>query len=296
MHILVTGATGMIGKALVQAGLFAGHTFTLWVRNPAKARRMFGNTAAIIHSPKELDSLAQVDWVFNLAGLPIADKRWSAKRKAELLASRLEITGQLANWINRQPNANITLLSGSAVGVYGNTRESVITEQSPLPDAPDFAASLCQQWEASARQAHKARTIILRTGLVLGPGGLLKKLRPVFTACLGGNIGCGEQFMPWIHIEDQVRAMLHLAGLPEAEGAYNLCAPHPVTNAEFTRELANALRRPAVAHLPTPLVKWVFGELSALLLGGQNTRPARLQASGFRFAHPDLHQALPMVL
>ncbi len=296
MQILVTGGTGLIGYALVNAGLWAGHDITLWARDKAKARKLFGNSVGVITEASQLYELPSIDWVVNLAGEPVATQRWSARRKRQLLASRLRITRSLAAWIETQDNAELVFLSGSALGIYGDQGANTIDEQTPLPAAPDFAANLCMQWEKTALGAHNCRTLLLRTGLVLGNGGLLSQLRPAFRLGLGGRLGGGTQYMPWIHIDDYVRALLHLAEFPAAIGAYNLCAPNPVTNAEFTRSLAQHLRRPAFMHLPAPLVKLLFGELSTLLLGGQNARPTRLLASGFGFRYPHLQDALPVLI
>lgn len=297
MHILMTGGTGLIGQAIIKAGLLAGHHFTLWVRNYAKASRLFGQKVAYIDSALQLLHLDTVDWVINLAGEPIADQRWRTHRKHQLLASRLQITRALASWINQQTNRELVFLSGSATGIYGDTGTALVDENTPLEGANDFASNLCQQWEAEANSATRCRKIVLRTGLVLSAqGGLLQRLKPVFTWGLGGKLGAGRQYMPWIHIDDYVAALFYLGQQPGATGSFNLCAPNPVSNEEFTRTLAALLHRPAWLHLPSPVLKVLLGELSQLLLTGQRARPARLLDAGFAFGYPQLSDALAMLL
>lgn len=297
MHILITGGTGLIGQAVIRAGLLAGHRFTLWVRNRTKADLLFGSQVALIDSALQLLHLDTVDWVINLAGEPIADQRWSPHRKGQLLASRLQITRALVGWINQQPNRNLVFLTGSATGIYGDTGAAAVDEQTPPAGREDFASSLCYQWEAEASGATGGRKILLRTGLVLSnKGGLLARVRPVFAWGMGGRLGSGQQFMPWIHIDDYVAALFYLGHQPEASGSYNLTAPNPVSNAEFTRTLAAILRRPAWLNLPSPVLKALLGELSQLLLTGQRALPTRLLNAGFTFRYPRLPEALAMLL
>jgi uncharacterized protein (TIGR01777 family) len=189
------------------------------------------------------------------------------------------------------------LLSGSAVGWYGDSGEREINEQS-LPVNQDFASQLCGAWEETAQRAEALgiRVVCLRTGLVLSSrGGFLHRLLLPFKLGLGGPIGNGRQWMPWIHIVDQIAAIDFLLNRTDARGPYNLCAPSPARNQVFSKTLAAVLHRPAFMPMPSAILKVLLGELSVLLLGGQRARPAQLQASGFTFRYPDLHTALSEV-
>lgn len=190
------------------------------------------------------------------------------------------------------------MISGSAVGWYGDGGERLLREEDP-PTSSDFASQLCIAWEESAQRAQELgiRVILIRTGLVLaGDGGFLARLLPPFRLGLGGRIGSGRQWMPWIHLQDQVALVDFLLHHPAASGPYNACAPQAVRNAEFTRDLAKVLRRPALLPLPAPVLRVGFGELSGLLLGGQHVLPERLQVEGFRFRFPELQAALSDLL
>ena len=258
---------------------------------------MCGQAVRAVATLHELGDI-QLDAVVNLAGAPIADKPWTKARRQLLRQSRIALTDELVGWLASLSQPPALLISGSAVGWYGDTGEQLITEDS-APAKPDFASQLCADWEQAACKAeqHGIRVVRIRTGLVLSSkGGFLGRLRPVFRMGMGGRMGNGNQWMPWIHLNDQVALINYLLCLPDAQGAYNACAPNPVDNREFTRQLASQLKRPAFMHAPAFVLRLLLGEMAGLLLGGQRIRPARLEQAGFEFQYPTLDGALTDVL
>ena len=293
MRILMTGGTGFIGRALVARLLQRGNQLTVLSRNPSKAVALLGDRVRIWESLGQWQADTAFDAVINLAGEPIIDKAWTAERKQVLLASRVGITGQLIAAMTRSVHKPAILLSGSAIGIYGDAGQTHCTETSALAD--DFAASLCRSWEraAAGAEALAVRTVFLRTGLVLHEdGGMLKKMRLPFKLGLGSRLGDGRQIMSWIHRQDYLDAVLFLLDNVSCRGAFNLTAPHPVCNAEFTRILAESLGRKAVLVTPEFALKPVLGARSILLFGGQHVKPAKLLAAGFVFRYPHLTDAL----
>lgn len=294
MHILLTGGTGLIGQHLCQLWRGQGHRLTVWSRTPEQVPKHCGTG---VRGVARLDDIAQddpVDAVINLAGAPIADRPWTAARRNLLWASRVTLTEQLLAWLESREQRPGVLISGSAVGWYGDGGERELTEASP-PVKEDFASQLCIAWEETAcrAQALGLRVVLVRTGLVLASdGGFLSRLRLPFKLGLGGPLGDGRQWMPWVHIEDQIALIDFLLRHNEASGPYNACAPEPVRNREFARRLGRALHRPAFMPMPALLLKAGLGELSTLLLGGQRARPVRLLAAGFTFRFNDLQSAL----
>lgn len=294
MHILLTGGTGLIGQHLCQHWLALGHRLTVWSRRPEQVGRLCGAGVRGIARLDELDDDDSVDALINLAGAPIADRPWSSSRRALLWASRITLTEQLLAWLERRQQRPEVLISGSAVGWYGDGGERELTEASQ-PVKEDFASQLCIAWEETAMAAQPLgiRVVLVRTGLVLSSeGGFLSRLRLPFKLGLGGPIGEGRQWMPWIHIHDQIALIDFLLQHKDASGPYNACAPEPVRNREFARRLGRAMHRPAFMPLPALVLKAGLGELSTLLLGGQRARPVRLLAAGFTFRFNDLQSAL----
>lgn len=293
MDILLTGGTGLIGRALCRALQAEGHRLTVLSRRPETVAQKCGPEVQAIGGLNEWTPDRHFDAVINLAGEPIADRAWSAARKQALRDSRIALTQQLVARIAAAEHKPGVLLSGSAIGYYGNGGERVLTEQAPCGE--DFAARLCFDWEAAARQAegHGVRVCLLRTGLVLSrEGGLLGKLKLPFSLGLGARLGDGCQYMSWVHIEDYVTMILRLLHDASLSGPFNLTAPEPVTNGEFTRELGRALQRPALFVTPGFLLKLALGERASLLLEGQRVIPQALQACGASFAFPSLIVAL----
>jgi uncharacterized protein len=293
MRILITGGTGFIGRALVKRLLQRGDALTVLSRNPRKAAALLGDRVRIWASLASWQADTVFDAVINLAGEPIIDKAWTEKRKQALLASRVGITEQLLEGIGRCPQKPTVLLSGSAIGIYGDAGTAICTESSPPAD--DFAASLCRQWERAAEPAEQlgVRTVLVRTGLVFHEdGGMLKKLLLPFKLGFGSRLGDGRQMMSWIHRHDYLNAILFLLDNPQCRGAFNLTAPNPVSNAGFTETLAESLGRKALLVTPAFLLKPMLGERAILLFGGQQVIPEKLSRAGFAFRYPDLADAL----
>ncbi|MBS7661892.1 TIGR01777 family protein [Pseudomonas lalucatii] len=297
MHILLTGGTGLIGRGLCRHWLSQGHSLTVWSRSPQRVARLCGAGVRGIGHLEELGE-EPLDALVNLAGAPIADRPWTRKRKTLLWASRIGLTEQLLAWLGRREQRPEVLLSGSAVGWYGDGGERELHEDMPQV-TDDFAAQLCGAWEETAQRAEALgiRVVLLRTGLVLArDGGMLKRLMPPFKLGLGGPLGDGRQWMPWVHLADQIALIDFLMHQQQATGPYNACAPQPVRNADFARALGRALHRPAILPAPAFVLRVVLGELSGLLLGGQRALPVRLEEAGFAFRFTDLDAALEDIL
>lgn len=297
MHILLTGGTGLIGRRLCRQWSAAGHRLTVLSRQPQRVAALCGEQVRGI-ADFEAYGDEPLDAVINLAGEPIADKPWSAKRKALLWDSRVRLTERLVAWLESRAQRPAVLINGSAVGWYGDAGERPLEENSAAA-GEDFASELCLAWEQIAREAEALgiRVVLVRTGLVLAPeGGFLKRMLPPFRMGLGGQLGGGRQWMSWIHIEDQIALIDFLLQRADAEGPYNACAPQPARNCDFTRELGKALHRPTVLGVPGFALRLMLGELSVLLLGGQRVVPRRLLDAGFSFRFPELPAALADVL
>lgn len=293
MHILLTGGTGLIGRQLCRHWLAQGHRLSVWSRSPERVADVCGVGVRGIGT---LEALGEepVDAVINLAGAPIADRPWTRKRKLLLWGSRITLTETLVAWLESREQKPSVLISGSAVGWYGDGGERELTEDSP-PVNDDFASHLCIAWEESAQRAQGVgiRVVLIRTGLVLASeGGFLSRLLLPFKLALGGPIGNGRQWMPWIHIHDHIALIDFLMHENAATGPYNACAPQPVRNAEFAKTLGRVLHRPAFMPLPAFALRAGLGEMSQLLLGGQRAMPVRLLAAGFTFQFTDLRAAL----
>jgi uncharacterized protein (TIGR01777 family) len=295
MKIVISGASGLIGKSLVSQLQQHGHDVVRLVRRAA-------NTGEIMWDPKAgvLDSsaLEGTDAVIHLSGAGIGDKRWTSSYKREILESRTITTSLIANTIAKMNRKPSVFLSGSAIGIYGPRGDEQLNEVST--DGTSFLADVCKQWEDAVKPASDAgiRTVLLRTGIVLTPkGGALKKQLPLFQLGLGGKFGNGKQWQSWISIDDEVGAIEHLL-TANVSGAVNLTAPNPVTNAEFTSTLARVVKRPAFLPIPPFAPKAILGgELAdALLFTGQRVIPAALNASGYQFVHPTLEVALRALL
>lgn len=297
MHILLTGGTGLIGRQLCRVLLALGHELTVLSRKPETVAAKCGTEVHAWNSLAEWKPEISFDAVINLAGAPIADKRWTPARKQALRDSRVALTEELVSRIAAARQKPKTLLSGSAVGYYGDRGDAVLSEsESP---GHDFSAQLCQAWEAAAArvEAMGVRVCILRTGLVLSnQGGLLGQFLPPFRMGFGFRVGNGRQWMSWIHIDDYVAAVENMLDDDRFGGPYNMTAPNPVRNAEFSGTLARALHRPAWLAMPPALLKLGLGERASLLLGGQRVLPARLQDAGLQFRYALLEDALRQLL
>jgi hypothetical protein len=297
MNYLLTGGTGLIGAAICQKLQAAGHTVIVLSRQRDKVHRRCGLSAIAITNLTEIGSHERVDVVINLAGAPIANARWSARRKRILEQSRIDLTEQLVQWLSQRQKKPVALISGSAVGWYGDQGDTLLSETSGFHD--EYAHQLCERWEHAALKAREvgARVCIVRTGLVLAAdGGLLPRLLLPFRLGLGGPMGDGTQYMPWIHIDDIANLFIFLSKQTTLEGVFNGTAPGPVTNTEFTRTLAHQLHRPALLRVPACVLKAGLGELSELLLGGQRVLPENARAAGFQFHYTELKVALNDIL
>jgi uncharacterized protein (TIGR01777 family) len=247
----------------------------------------------------QLDTLDAGDFgaVINLAGAPIGDARWTESRKRLLLESRVGTTARVVEWMRRAARPPGILVSGSAVGYYGDQGDKPVTEDTP--PTPGFTHDLCAAWEREADKAAEfgVRVCRMRIGVVLDRGGgALAKMLPAFRLGAGGRLGSGAHYFPWIHREDIAAICQWLVERPEASGAYNAGSPNPVTNAEFTRVLGRTLGRPTVFPMPQPALKLLFGEMSELLLVSDRMLPKRLLQDGFVFRYPDLADALTTIL
>ena len=296
MKLVITGATGLIGSALVDRLWNQFHSLVLLSRRPpteigvAKKEWFAWTPGASGEWEKTIDG---ADGVINLAGEPIAGKRWSAAQKQKLRLSRIGSTGSLVSAIAKAQNKPKFLLNASAVGYYGPHGDETITESTP--PGSDFLARLCADWEAEAKkaEAHGIRVAIVRTGIVLARGqGALKKMVPPFKMYLGGPLGSGNQWMPWIHIEDEIGLLLFLMENENARGAFNATAPNPVTMEEFARALGQALNRPSWVSVPPSVLALMVGEMADVLLAGQRAVPEAALKLGYVFKNPTIVGAL----
>lgn len=296
MKLIISGATGFVGSALVQQLWKDFHSLVLLSRKPV-AQESSDKKHWLVWQPGQSgeweQSIDGADGVINLAGEPIAAKRWTAAQKQKLRSSRIETTQALIAAIAKAKVKPKFLLSASAVGYYGNRGDELLTEEAPPND--DFLGRLCVDWEAEARRAEAfgVRVVLLRTGIVLGKGnGALLKMIPPFKMFVGGPLGSGQQWMPWIHIDDEIGLIKFLMEAASAQGAFNLTAPNPVTMNEFSLALGKALNRPAWASVPSWVLALMLGEMADMLLGGQRAVPKAALALGYRFKYPRIADAL----
>lgn len=302
MRLLLLGCSGFVGRELVPFLLELGHALTLVSRQGRPFPQLEGDRLQCLQldpadpaswaSPDLLGALAAAEGVVNLAGEPIAERRWSEAQRQRLRDSRLLTTSSLVEAMKQLASPPGVLVSASAVGVYGSSEESSFVESSP--PATDFLGQLCQDWEAAALAAPEpCRIVVLRLGIVLGPdGGALGKMLPVFRAGLGGPVGSGKQWMSWIHRHDLCRLIAAALEDPSYRGIYNAVAPEPVRMADFAHCLGEVLGRPSLLPVPAPVLKVVLGDGAAVVLEGQQVRPQRLLEKGFQFDTPELSAAL----
>jgi uncharacterized protein len=296
-HLLVTGATGFIGRRLVEALTAAGHHVTVLTRDSRKTE-ILRPPFRVITSLDQIASSELVNGIVNLAGEPIADGLWTRGRRRRILRSRVRITRDVVRLIARLDKRPEVLISGSAIGWYGLWQDEALTEFDGGKAC--FTHRVCEAWERAALRARSfgVRVALLRIGLVLGTeGGLLNRLLTPFEYGLGGPIGRGTQWMSWIERDDLVRLIAHILATPGLRGPINATAPEPVRNIAFARELGHALRRPAWLRAPAALLHRLAGAFAdELLLGGQKVLPAKAQDSGFQFRHATLASALATML
>ena len=295
MNILITGGTGFIGSALCDHLLAKQHTVTVVSRKTVHKRTDIG----FVQQIKDLDTESSFDVVINLAGEPIADKRWSVKQKQTILSSRLDTTKAIIAYLQTAKTQPKLLISASAIGFYGiEPSSAAVTDPIDETGSSDesFASQVCREWEETALQAEELgiRTCLLRIGIVLGPkGGALKKMLPPFKLGLGGKIGDGSQWMPWIHRDDLISIMDFCIQEETLSGPINCTAPNPVTNLEFSKALGKALNRPTVIPMPAVVIKTLMGQMGEeLLLSGKKVVPQKLADAGFQFEYEQVLRAL----
>lgn len=294
MQVAIAGSSGLIGTALVASLRADAHDVIRLVRRESAAadeRQWNPNRGRI-----DAEALRGTDAVVNLCGVNLSDKRWSGAFKQEIRDSRITATDVLANAVAAAGMQ--TLVNASAVGFYGDTGDRVVDEQGPVGEG--FLASLCRDWEAATVPAQQSgvRTVLLRTGLVLSPhGGLLGRLKPLYSLGLGGRLGNGRQYLPWISLEDEVEAIKFVIVNDSVHGPANLTGPAPVTNAQFNSAMSRAVHRPAPWIIPGFALTAVFGEFAEeAVLVGQRAIPAVLENAGFGFRHNTIGEALDAAL
>jgi len=301
MDIVVLGGTGFIGTQLVQRLALADHHITVLSRGPTSAK----NPRIPSVEAKQWDpagNLSQflegTDAVINLAGESIGSNRWSKPQKERILSSRVSATQAIVRAIGHTRRKPTVLLNASGVGYYGHVASGDVTEDSPRGN--DFLSGVCARWEEEARRAEQfgVRVVLLRSGLVLAKnGGSLPRLMLPFRLFAGGPLGTGQQWFPWIHLEDEVGAIVFCLEHSEVRGPANLVAPHSVTMSQFCTSLGKAMRRPSWLRVPSVVLKAVIGEMAeGLVLGGQKAIPKKLAANGFDFKYQDVDTALGAIL
>jgi len=297
MKILITGGTGFIGSALTRSLIEQGYEVSVLSRNPDSVAKHCGPGVKALSNLQQIKVDDFYDIVINLAGAPIFGARWTEARKKVIRDSRIGLTEELVACVARMTVKPKLLISGSAIGYYGDQGDTVLTEKSATVN--DFSQNLCAYWEAAAKKAEQfgVRVCLIRTGLVIGHGGgLLQRMLLPFRLGLGGRLGNGKQWMSWIHRLDWIRIAHTMITDSSMQGAYNATAPNPVTNSEFTHTLAHSLNRPGSLPVPDWLLKILLGEMSQLILGSQRVIPERLLAQGFTFQYNDLENALDQAL
>ncbi|MFD9410973.1 TIGR01777 family oxidoreductase [Streptomyces sp. NPDC059989] len=291
MRIAITGSTGLIGSALVRSLRADGHEAVRFVRRePAAGDEARWDPARGYVDP---EALAGCAGVVHLAGAGVGDHRWTAAYKKEIRDSRVLGTAAMARALAALEQPPRVFVVGSAVGYYGDAGDRVLDEDSPA--GRGFLAGVCVEWEAAAAPAQEAgiRTAFARTGLVVAPeGGAWGRMFPLFRAGLGGRLGSGRQYWPYISLRDEIAALRHIIDTPSLSGPVNLTAPEPLTNRRITEVMARVLHRPAVLPVPAVALRIVLGEFASDVLGSQRARPTRLLESGFVFHDPGIEQAI----
>lgn len=294
MNILITGGTGYIGGHLVPMLLEKGHQVSVLTRSSKKSKTH--GLAYLQWDGKQMPvGVGIYDAIINLAGANIGQLSWTEENKKLFRSSRIDVTRACANYINRSPKPPSVFISGSAVGYYGIDREEIVDEASEPKD--DFLGILSQDWEHEAQTA-KCRTVIVRTGVVIGKGSeVTERLKPLYQMYLGGKIASGKQGFPWIHIDDEVGAIIHALENEDMEGAYNLTGPQIINQKEFSHAFAQAMGVADIWTIPGFAMSIMFGkEKSGILTGGQKVRSKKLEEAGYEFKFKDAQTALEDIL
>lgn len=301
MKIVLTGGTGFIGKSLLQALMEAGHQVILLTRNPQHGGAYGGKSVeAVYWDGRSLGEWASkingADAVINLAGENIVARRWSAQQKKNIQESRISATQAIVEAIGKSMQKPSLLINASVVGYYGHVEAGEVDEL--YPSGKGFVAETCVRWEEAARSVERlgVRLILLRIGVVLEKGGALKKMLPPFQMFLGGSVGSGLQWFPWIHRDDVIGIILFLLSNSAVRGPVNAVSPEPVTMKEFCSVLGKVLRRPSWLPVPSLALRLLLGEMSDLLFHGQRAVPQKMLSSGYSFRYPKLESALRAIL
>jgi hypothetical protein len=301
MHILITGGAGLIGHRLVDHLIQHGHLVTVVSRQPYRPASLPAKLNFAQWDGKTAEGWGQwvegVDAVVNLAGAGLADVRWTAERKQIMRDSRFQAGQAVTEAIEAAENKPKVLIQASAVGYYGPHKDEVITEASSAGD--DFLADICKEWEASTRpvEAMGVRWVVIRSGVVLDmQGGAFPKMVRPFQFFVGGPVGSGRQWLSWIHHEDEVNGIRFLIEHESASGPVNLTAPEPLRNRDFGKAIGRVLSRPALAPVPSLVLKLLFGEMASVLLDGQRVLPRKLQEWGYEFKFPTAETAMQDLL
>jgi NAD dependent epimerase/dehydratase family enzyme len=291
MKILLTGGTGLIGRHLIARLQALHHDITVVTRSPEKARQVLGAGVDIWKNLAEQQNLDGFDAVINLAGEPIADKRWTEEQKQLLCSSRWNITEKLVELIRNSHTPPSVLISGSAVGYYGDLGEVVVTEEEPPITSLPISSAPSGSVSPARRRAIDPRLPAADRRRPCAERRHSGEDAPPFRLGLGGPIGNGRQYLAWIHIDDMVNGILWLLD-NDLRGPFNMVAPYPVRNEQFAHALGHALHRPAILRVPATVIRLMMGEASVLVLGGQRALPKRLEAAGFAFRWYELEEAL----
>lgn len=294
MKVLVTGGSGFIGQHLCRRLAAHGHELIVLTRKPRRASKVLPEECRLINTLDDIADDETIDGIINLSGESLFAGRWTERRKKVLFSSRVGVTEGLVGLVKRLQRKPAVMVSGSAVGFYGDSDNAELTEESSARKR-DFGYLLCDAWEQAARPVARqgVRLCLIRTGIVLGrDGGMLSTLLPAYRLGLGAMLGDGNQWLSWIHIDDMVAVLVRALETPGVEGVFNACAPAPVTQREFNKTLAHTVKRPALVRVPSVALRVGLGEQSGMLLGGQRVYPRRLEQQGFIFRFPDLKSAL----
>lgn len=295
MKVAIAGGTGFVGSRLVERLLAEGHQVLILTRNPASAKPA-PNVEVVAYNPKESgawqQSISGCDAVVNLAGEPIAEKRWTPEHKKEIINSRKIGTQKIVEAISKANPKPSVLVSASAIGYYGISETATFEESSPSGN--DFLAQVCQEWEAEAQKVKDTgtRLVIVRIGIVLAMGGAIGKMIPPFKMFAGGPIGTGKQWFSWIHRDDLVNLILFALKQREVEGVLNATAPNPVRMNEVSQTLGEVLNRPSWLPVPAFALEVLLGDGAQVVLEGQQVLPKRTITQGFDYQYPTLKQAL----